>query len=152
MYSLEAGGRAVHEATTGHDPLEEDARQYWTRSTHASFGNALLNRAFNASRRQLPAAVSRQGRVDASIWQYTRERVRDQAFMALGFVMAGHRDQAAVIFRRLLREFVTADGVTVDSSEVRGRDEVELDQNGVLLYALLQYVCWTGDRDLIASS
>jgi hypothetical protein len=152
VYSLDAHGRAVHEAAVGHDPLEQDARQYWTRATHAGFGDPLLDRWFNASRWQLPAVVSRHGRVDASYWQYTREWVRDQAFMALGLVMAGHREEAAVILRRLLREFVTAEGGTIDSSEIRGPDEVELDQNGVLLYALKEYVCWTGDLDLAASS
>ncbi len=38
----------------------------------------------------------------------------------------------------------------MDSSEVRGPDEAELDQNGVLLYALEQYVRWTGDVSMIA--
>lgn len=152
VYTLDAHARTVHEATANRDPLEQDARQYWTRATHASFGDALIDHCFNASRWQLPAVVSRHGRVDASTWQYTREWVRDQALMALGLVMAGHRDEAAVIYRRLLREFVTAEGATIDSSEVRGPDEVELDQNGVLLYALREYVCWTGDIDLVASS
>jgi len=152
VYTLDAHGGRVHEATVGHDPLEEDARRYWTRSTHASFGDPLLDRPFNASRWQLPAVVSRHGRVDASLWQYTREWVRDQAFMALGLVCAGRRQEALVICRRLLREFVTAEGATIDSSEVRGPDEVELDQNGVLLYVLREYVRWTGDLDLVASS
>jgi len=152
IYSLEAGGRKVREAAAGRDPLEEDARQFWTRSAHASFGNPLLDRFFNACRWQLPAVVSRHGRVDGSLWQYTREWVRDQSFMALALVMMGHRDLAAVMLRRLLREFVTPEGATIDSSEVRSAGEAELDQNGILLHALLQYVCWTGDADLVASS
>ena len=32
------------------------------------------------------------GRIDSSIWQYNREWVRDQAFVAIGFLMAGDRD------------------------------------------------------------
>ena len=38
----------------------------------------------------------------------------------------------------------------MDSSEVRSSDEAELDQNGVLLYALEQYVRWTGDVSMMA--
>ncbi len=45
---------------------------------------------------------------------------------------------------------MTAEGATLDSSEVRGRDDVELDQNGVLLHVLGEYAAWTGDRALIA--
>ena len=152
LYVLDRDGKTLHVTTTPADPLEDEARRYWTGCTHARFGDALLDRWFNASRWQLPAVVSRHGRIDGGIWQYNREWVRDQAFLALGLVMAGHREEARTILRRLLREFVTGDGATIDSSEVRSPDEVELDQNGVLLYALHQYVNWTGDVDLPASA
>ena len=46
---------------------------------------------------------------------------------------SAHRERAATMLRRLAADFVTADGATLDSSEVRGRDDVELDQNGMLL-------------------
>ena len=88
--------------------------------------------------------------MDSSIWQYNREWVRDQAFVAIGHLMAGSRDVAALLLGRLLREFITPEGGAMDSSEVRGPDEAELDQNGVLLYALEQYVRWTGDVSIIA--
>ncbi len=152
LYTLDRDGRTLRATTTPADPLEDGARRYWTECTHARFGDTLLDRWFNASRWQLPAVVSRHGRIDGGIWQYNREWVRDQAFLALGLVIAGHRTDAATILRRLFREFVTDEGATVDSSEVRGPDEVELDQNGVLLYALREYVNWTGDIDLPASA
>ncbi len=152
LYTIDHDGRTVHVTTTTADPLQDDARRYWTECTHASFGDSLLDRLFNCCRWQLPAAVSRQGRIDGSIWQYNREWVRDQAFEALALVMAGHRADAETILRRLLCEFITDEGAPVDSSEVRGRDEVELDQTGVLLYALHQFVNWTGDTHLAAST
>ena len=105
---------------------------------------------FRASRAQLPAAVSARGRLDGSIWQYNREWVRDQAFVALALTQLGARPLAATILRRLATEFVTPEGATLDSSEVRSRDDVELDQNGVLLYALGEHVAWTGDLALVA--
>jgi len=152
IYTLDRDGKTLHAATSAADPLEDDARRYWTQGTHASFGDGLLDRLFNSSRFQLPAVVSRHGRIDGSVWQYNREWVRDQAFLALGLAMAGHPAEGGTILRRLLREFVTDEGATVDSSEVRSADEVELDQNGVLLYALRQYVNWTGDTRLAASA
>jgi hypothetical protein len=152
LYTLDRDGKTLHVAAVATDPLEDDARRYWTECAHASFGDALLDRWFNSSRWQLPSVMSRHGRVDGGMWQYNREWVRDQAFLAVAVVVAGHRQEGATILRRLLREFVTDEGATIDSSEVRGPDEVELDQNGVLLYALHQYVNWTGDMDLVASS
>lgn len=41
------------------------------------------------------------------------------------------------------------DGDTIDSSEKRDPDDVELDQNGVLLFALKNYVLWTGAQEII---
>jgi len=93
--------------------------------------------------------VSAHGRVDGSIWQYNREWVRDQACVAIALAQLGARALAATILTRLATDFVTADGATLDSSEVRGRDDVELDQNGMLLVALEQYVAWTGDLALV---
>jgi hypothetical protein len=152
IYTLDRDGKTLRLATAAADPLEDNARRYWTQATHASFGDAMLDRWFNSSRFQLPAVVSHRGRIDGGVWQYNREWVRDQAFLALGLTMAGHAAEGGTILRRLLREFVTDEGATIDSSEVRSADEVELDQNGVLLYALHQYVNWTGDTHLAASA
>jgi hypothetical protein len=153
VYSLDAAAEQVRPSALPDDPMLEDAITYWSDARMSiSFGDDMLDRFFDAARTQLPAVVSRRGRVDASIWQYNREWVRDQALMALGLVMLGHRSEAGTIFRRLLREFITTEGAPLDSSEVRDPDEVELDQNGFLLYALQQYVLWTGDFDLITAS
>jgi GH15 family glucan-1,4-alpha-glucosidase len=86
--------------------------------------------------------------VDASIWQYGREWVRDHAWIAVGLVLSGQSAKARGLLERLLREFVTERGDTIDSSEQRHPDEVELDQNGELLYALDLYTRWTGDSGI----
>jgi hypothetical protein len=152
VYTLDAAQGRVSIAAAPGEPLLDEARRYWVGRMDIAFGDSLLDRFFAASRCQLPAVVSAHGRVDAGIWQYNREWVRDQALMALGLVMLGHREEAAVMFGRLLAEFITPEGASLDSSETRDRDEVELDQNGFLLYALQQYVLWTGDLDLVAAS
>jgi hypothetical protein len=118
---------------------------WWGETTRLEFGDPLLDRLFEAARRQLPAVVSAAGVVDASVWQYQREWVRDHAFMAAGLVRAGCLESARSLLERLLVEFVEADGATVDSSEHRPPEEVELDQNGVLLAALALWTDWTGD-------
>ncbi len=148
IYDLDAGAVNVR-AVTGVVQVDEALAASWAARPVVRFGHERLDRFWHLSGWQLSAAVARSGRIDASVWQYNREWVRDQALVALGFVMSGDHVTAGRILRRLLSEFVTADGGTVDSSEVRGRDEAELDQNGVLLYALQQYVLWTGDLGLV---
>jgi len=126
-----------------------EAIQYWIEKTQLSFNIPLLDHYFRASSCQLPAVISSTGKVDASIWQYNREWVRDHSFMVTGLVLTGHYEIAKVMLERLLKEFVSEMGDTIDSSERRAIDEVELDQNGVLLSALKNFVLWTDDYDLV---
>ena len=132
--------------------ITTEAAGAWKNTTQIKFNDSLLDRFFTAARSQLPAVISSKGVVDASIWQYNREWVRDHSWMALGLVHTGHVETARLLLQRLLDDFVTDKGDTIDSSEKRQPDEVELDQNGELLYALDHYLRWTGDRELIVSN
>ena len=149
VYDLDAAAGALRVTAAATDPSEADARAFAAGLADVRFDEPVLDHLFRASRAQLPAAVSARGRMDGSIWQYNREWVRDQAFAALALTQLGARTLAATILRRLVTEFVTAEGATLDSSEVRERDDVELDQNGLLLHVLGEYAAWTGDRSLI---
>jgi hypothetical protein len=111
--------------------------------------NKLLEKFFNVSAIQLSSMISANGKTDASIWQYNREWVRDHSFMCLGLIYTGHFEIAETFLERLLSDFVSEEGDTIDSSEKRNHDEVELDQNGELLYTLSEYLKWTGDKALI---
>jgi len=55
-----------------------------------------------------------------------------------------------ILLKRLLLEFVTEEGATIDSGEERDPEDVELDQNGALLMALNTYALWTGDFEFIS--
>ena len=150
VYDLDAATGGLRLTAAATNPTEADAHTAWAGLADVRFDEPALDHLFRASRAQLPAAVSARGRLDGSIWQYNREWVRDQAFIALALTQLGCRRVAATMLRRLATEFVTPEGATLDSSEVRSRDDVELDQNGVLLYVLGEYVAWTGDVALVA--
>jgi hypothetical protein len=122
---------------------------FWDTTSALDFHHPLLNHFFETSRFQLQAVMSKNGVVDASIWQYNREWVRDHALMAAGLVLSGHHDLAGVFLRRLLDDFVDDDGCCVDSSEKRDPEDVELDQNGTILCTLKEYVLWTGDLNIV---
>jgi len=124
-------------------------QEYWNSITATDFNDKILNHYFNSSRCQIYSVVSEKGRVDASVWQYNREWVRDHSMIVIGLLLAGHHKKAGTLLGRLLKEFVTEAGDTIDSSEIRTTDEVELDQNGVLLYVMKEYVLWTGGWDLV---
>ena len=129
--------------------IEPKSAGYWKDAAICRFCDPLLDRFFAASKFQLRAAVSSSGRLDGSIWQYNLEWVRDQALIALALTMSGQFGPARTILDRLLSEFVSDDGATMDSSRLRAWEESEFDQNGVLLFALESYANWTGDRELV---
>jgi hypothetical protein len=129
---------------------EDSAEHYWRNLSECRFSSDLPNHIFAAARRQLPATITSAGRMDGSIWQYNLEWVRDQAAAFTAVVMLGDFKLARTMLVRLLRDFVTDDGDTVDSGRRRGVEDVELDQNGELLLAVRTYVEWTGDASVLA--
>jgi len=125
------------------------SRNFWKNTARIKSDYSPIERFFSASAFQLPSMISANGKMDASIWQYNREWVRDHSFMCLGLIYSGHFTPARKFLERLLCEFVSYEGDTIDSSEKRNYDEVELDQNGELLYTINEYFKWTGDNDFI---
>ncbi|MDZ7333002.1 MAG: hypothetical protein ONB13_12685 [candidate division KSB1 bacterium] len=148
-YTLEQNGSAVRVKLGDHWPISAEARSYWERTAQFDSNSELLNHYFQSAKVQQATTISSRAVVDASIWQYNGEWVRDHSMMAIGLMLAGHHDLARHLLTRLFSDFVTEQGDTVDSSQKRHLDEVELDQNGILIYALKQYVAWTGQTDLV---
>jgi len=149
QYRLERKSGKVRLAFIRNAPSRLSAERYWRGLAEVSFGEARLDHFFQSSTRQLPAAVSRRGVLDGSIWQYNREWCRDQSMIAVALTMTGETALAGTILRRLLTSFVTDAGDTVDSSVRRDPDEIELDQNGFLLAAVRDHALWTGRSDIV---
>jgi hypothetical protein len=127
------------------------AGAYWNALAECHTTDPDLDHLFQAARNQLPTAVDRYGRMDGSIWQYNLEWVRDQAHVAEALVRLGDTGKARTILARLLDDFVSLEGDTVDSGTRRDPEDVELDQNGELLAALGTFVDWTGELELVRS-
>lgn len=138
-------GRSVDLIVTDDLQISPEAQNYWANVTQIDCGDTAMNHLFAVSCAQLPAAISASGIMDGSIWQYNLEWVRDQAMVTIGLTMAGHHELAQTMIERLLHKFVTENGDTVDSGRLRDPAEVELDQNGVLLYALWNLWHWRGE-------
>lgn len=150
-YALSRRGGRPSVAISLGTPSEVEPKSvaYWKDTAVCRFADPLLDRFFAASKFQLRAAVSASGRLDGSIWQYNLEWVRDQALIALALTMSGQFGPARTILDRLLIEFVSDEGATMDSSRLRPWEESEFDQNGVLLFTLESYANWSGDREII---
>jgi hypothetical protein len=146
-------GAAPHLETLWAETVSPTSRQiqYWNRLTTCRTSDPDLDHLFQVARNHLPTAVDNRGRMDGSIWQYNLEWVRDQAHVAEALARLGDHERSRIMLARLLDEFVSPEGDTVDSGRCRPPADVELDQNGELLVALGSYVDWTGDLELVDS-
>lgn len=131
---------------------EAEIVEYWKNIAHCKSGSKLVNKLFEMSSSLLPSVISKNGKVDASIWQYNREWVRDHSYMAIGLILSGSISLAGVVLQRLLDEFISDNGSPMDSSEERDYDEVELDQNGLLLSTIKTYYLWSADLEFIINN
>ncbi|HPN33170.1 MAG TPA: hypothetical protein PK843_01535 [bacterium] len=129
-------------------PVDSSATAFWASLTAASFDSSPLDHLMQTASICLQNVISSKGLVDASIWQYNLEWVRDHSMMVFGLLMSGNYPLARTLLTRLLTDFVSEDGDTVDSGRRRSYQDIELDQNGVLLMAVKAYVDYTGDLDL----
>ncbi len=148
-YRIENASVSMHFASNAEIAVSDHAQRYWQNTPLCNFSSPDLNHLFSTSKYQLQATISQSGMMDASIWQYNLEWVRDQANVVMGLTISGQFELARTLLDRMLRKFVTKDGDTVDSGKVRPPQETELDQNGVLLLALRTFVDWTGDIDFV---
>jgi hypothetical protein len=121
----------------------------WSGLTRIQLPDPELTHLFRAARHQLPTAVDHTGRMDGSIWQYNLEWVRDQSHVAEALVRLGDYEKARTLLVRLLDDFVSPEGDTIDSGRRRPAQDVELDQNGEILEALGTYAAWTGDLEMV---
>ena len=133
----------------GVEVMRNETEEYWRSQTIFKTADAGLNHLFDASKSGIRAAVARSGKMDAGIWQYNFEWVRDSSMVAVGATLAGQASIAESLIRRMLTYSVDDEGRAIDASRHRPPETIELDQNGELIYALWTHWVWTGDDSLI---
>jgi len=141
-------GDAVRADWLDERPDTAAAECYWQALNRFSSSSELHDHLFGVCRTLLPAIPAHAGGMDASIWQYNREWLRDQTAVVHARLMLGEFEAARRSIARLITDFVSEEGGTVDSGVQREPAETELDQNGELLMLVKAYVDWTGDLSL----
>lgn len=129
--------------------MMKETKKYWSQRATCETNHEGLNHLFQSSVTGLRAAVAKSGKMDAGIWQYNFEWVRDQSMIVIGSVLSGHTDVAEISLRRIFDRSIDEEGRARDASRQRPAETAELDQNGQLLYALWTYWIWTGDTSIL---
>ena len=129
--------------------MVKETRQYWSQRATCETNNDGLNHLFHSAVTGIRSAVAQSGKMDAGIWRYNFEWVRDQSMMAAASSVCGHFDIAEASLLRMLDRSIDAEGRARDASRHRPPETIELDQNGEFLYAVWTHWVWTGNDSII---
>ncbi|MBU6401241.1 MAG: hypothetical protein KGS61_13065, partial [Verrucomicrobia bacterium] len=124
-------------------------RAAWRVSSSVAIADATIRELFDKARFGLPGMIADDGTMDAGMFEYGAQWVRDTANTALGAIHAGHFEGARHALERILTKMIRPDGVTMIAGGFDTPDREQFDQMGELLHVLKSYRDWTGDDSLV---
>ena len=127
----------------------EEAGDAWAASSSITTDDALLRDVFDHARFSLPGMVAENGVMDAGMFEYGSQWVRDTSNTLLGLIHAGQFELARRGFVHVLKDMISDDGRAMVYGRYHDPDREELDQMGELLHALKSYRDWSGDDSLV---
>ncbi len=146
-YAIKGGERLLRKKTFG--GIWAGTAAYWRKKSTFVTDHAVLDQLYATSRTGLRSVISRSGRMDAGTWMYNMEWLGDHALAAEALLRSGFPDEARLLIEKNLRDSIGPDGRTIESGRWFGYEYTEINQNGMMLFAVWQYLCWTGDRALL---
>lgn len=149
--------RLLYQIGSARRPDERALERYFDgdepTATSTTFGASSdaspVHQLYLHSRRGLRAAVSFDGRFNASLFQYEFEWGMDAAMAASAAVVAGDWQLAARILDNILTRLSNDEGMIVEAGRFRAGPLAELNGNGAVLDAVAKYWRYTRDDDFI---
>jgi hypothetical protein len=127
----------------------EQTRMAWKHANAVITADSLVATLYRNVTAALPGMIAESGRMDAGMFEYGSQWVRDGSAVALGLIHTGQFEAARSLLARILSDLVSKDGATVIDGEYADPEREELDQMGELLHSLKAYRDWTGDTALL---
>jgi hypothetical protein len=134
---------------SGMQKVQEQTKQAWATASVLATGDKTVQEIYDKARVGLPGMIFEDGTMDAGIFWYGNQWVRDSSNTALGAIHAGMFEVARSVLQKILTTMINKEGGTMVASAFEKPDMEELDQMGVLLHALKAYGDWTGDDSLV---
>lgn len=149
LYSFENGGdRSNTDPISGR--YHNSASQLTESGWHGQVaGKSRLQEQLLNSCRGMRAAVSFDGRFNASLFQYEFEWGMDAAMIASAACSAGYDQLASEVLENILTRLSNDEGMIAEASRLRGGELSELNGNGAVLDALGRYHRHTRDDSFI---
>ena len=124
-------------------------RQKWALTNSVETGDRTVQEIYDKARFGLPGMVADDGTMDAGIFEYGAQWVRDTSNTALGLIHTGEFELARHTLERVLTSMISKEGVTMIAGSFDTPDREQFDQMGEFMHVLKAYRDWTGDDSLI---
>ncbi|MBI9060697.1 MAG: hypothetical protein JEZ14_01830 [Marinilabiliaceae bacterium] len=124
-------------------------KNQWSKRNTLTCNDPLVQRSFDVNRNSLPAFVSDGGKMDAGIFEYGAQWVRDASHSTLGLIHIGEFEMARAALEHMLRDMINEHGTTMIASGFDEPDREQFDQMGEFMHTMKSYVDWTGDISLL---
>lgn len=124
-------------------------RERWAASSTVTTRDRTVREIYDKARFGLPGMVADDGTMDAGIFEYGAQWVRDTSCTVLGALHAGHFEMTRAALVRILTKMVNQEGATMIAGSFEKPDLEQFDQMGELLHLLREYRDWTGDDSLV---
>ncbi|MBI4658820.1 MAG: hypothetical protein HY735_08255 [Verrucomicrobia bacterium] len=124
-------------------------RDEWSASSVVITGDQTVQGIFDKARFGLPGMIADDGTMDAGIFEYGAQWVRDTSCTVLGALHAGHIEITRAALQRVLTKMINREGATMIANAFEKPDLEQFDQMGELLHVLRAWRDWTGDDSLI---
>jgi hypothetical protein len=129
----------------GLEHQRQETCRFWSSFSSLEFNDPRLNNLFRAAQSGLRASVSSRGRMNAGIWGYGAEWVRDSSLACVGAILSGQFELARAMLVHMLVDMVSPEGIAFGEGQFYDIQRAELDQNGELLHTIWTY--WVHSRD-----
>lgn len=124
----------------------------WKKSTVIVTKDKVVQNMYDNCRFILPAYVSDDGKMDAGIFEYGNQWVRDGSNTALGMIHIGEFELARAMLDHMLKNMILANGTTMIAGGFDNPDREQFDQMGEFLHVMKSYIDWTGDTSLVTGN
>ena len=122
-----------------------DTRAGWLGTSSIRTEDKTIQKIYDKARFGLAGMVADNGVIDAGIFEYGAQWVRDTSNTLLGLLHAGQFERARRGFIYVLDYMVDSEGNTMIGGGFDDPDREQFDQMGELMHALKAYRDWTGD-------
>ena len=131
---------------------QKTTSERWKFSNTITTKDEVIQNLHDNCRFILPAYVSDNGRMDAGVFEYGNQWVRDGSNTTLGMIHIGEFELARAMLDHMLKNMILDNGTTMIAGGFDDPDREQFDQMGEFMHVMKSYVDWTGDVSLITEN